>query len=234
MFDDIKNSEADADLMAELNGGTSPAAAPVVPDGLPEAATPEDAEQLAAEAASTARNPLILEPEPAPSALAKLKAKGAAIAKGYDIVVEGTYITASAAIGVKKEKKPFTVNVVLPSLDSALSVIKNKLLDKVIPMKYKDYGTYRTYEITKATPRTGDTAPTNNVAFMDEKDLVTLVKGRRIPVNPKDYAGDLKGFRAAVVDFLLNPKDFAKRQAARVKERAADLELERLNGLAGK
>lgn len=233
MFKAEDKEGSDDDLMAELNGGSAPApeapAAPAAADALPEAASPEDAAQLQAEADSSARNPLILEPEPTPSALAKLKAAGKE--KGYDLVVEGTYLGLAKTPGAKKEKKNFLINVVLPSLDGALSVVKNKLLDKMIPMKYPDYVTYRTYEITSAKPRTEDTAPTNNVTLMDEKDLAVLVKARRIPINPKDFAGDLKGFRASVVDFLLNPKDFAKRHAEKMKERAEDLRLEKLNGI---
>lgn len=62
----------------------------------------------------------------------------------YEFVVEGQYIALS---GSNKTLKKYSVKFVLPSPDSALSVIVSKLLDDKLRLTYDDYVKYRTHKI---------------------------------------------------------------------------------------
>lgn len=68
---------------------------------------------------------------------------------GFEVTVEGDYFVTD---GRNKGLKRYIFNFKIPSMDSALSVIKNKVLDMVLKKKYSDYISYRTYIITKVTP----------------------------------------------------------------------------------
>ena len=208
--------EENDDLLAELNG---------------EAATPQEAKELAAAELNAKTDPLVVAPKPKPSAAQRAAAEAAK--KGpvaaYAVTVEGLYLAPAKDSPGKKVKKSYTLTVNLPSLEGALYVIKNKLLDKRLKMKYPDYTTFLTHEIVDVKTVGANAAPSDNIAYMGEPELLAHIKYVKAPINPKNYDGDIKGLRAAVVDFTVNPKGFAEREAVRVKDRAEDLELERLN-----
>lgn len=212
----------DDDLLAELNG---------------EAATPAEAEELAAAAKATAANPLVVNPIPAPSATAAAEAKMNAAAgdnrlRGYCVTVEGNYSAPSVDTPGRKVKRPYSIDVNLPSLERALSIIKNKMLDKMLKMKYPDYVTYLTHEIVNVRPLTADTPESNNVAYMSAAGLLNFVATRAIPLDLEknyDNGKDIRGIRATVTDYLLNPKGFKEREAKRLADAKTDRELEALN-----
>jgi len=215
------------DLLAELNGGTP--------------ATPKEGEELAAAKSATAHNPLVVDPLPPPSAVKKAEAAMKAAAgdnrlRGYKVTVEGFYSAPSVDTPGRKVKRPYAMEVNLPSLEGALSVIKNKMLDKVLKMKYPDYVTYLTHEITNVTPLTPDTPESNNVAFMSAAGLLNFIATRGVPLDLEknyDNGKDIRGIRASVVDYLLNPKEFKKREEKRLAAAKVDRELEAMNpGLA--
>lgn len=211
------------DLLSELNG---------------EASTPEEAKELADAAEEVRRDPLALKPAKKKSAAQRLKekavadatAKGNAI-RGYAVTLEGYYQVASAETPGKKMKKPYTITVNVPELDGALSTIKNKLLDKVLKMKYPGYLTYLTHEIVEARPLTTDTPPAANIAYMTLEQLCGHVAalGRQCPIDVTNYGDDVKNLRAAVVDWTLNPKGFEEREERRLKSIREDRALEALN-----
>jgi hypothetical protein len=215
----MTENNANADLLAELNGS-----------GATQLPTPDAAELEKANAA-VAADPLKVLPAEAKSAVARTQAAAQAKGpvKGYAVTVEGDYLTPSAEVPSKKVKKPYKITVNLTSLEGALSVIKNKLLDKMLKLKYPGYVTYSTHEITDVKTLSSDTPPVDNVAFMDRPKLLSFIEFRRVPVDVKAYGDDLKNLRAAVVDFILNPKDFEKREEKRLKDLAETRELEKLN-----
>lgn len=213
------NENANADLLAELNGS-----------GATQLPSP-DAKELEAAASAASADPLKVLPAENASRMASFqeKAKAQGPVKGYAVTVEGDYLTPSAEVPSKKVKKPYKITVNLQVLDGALSVIKNKMLDKMLKLKYPGYVTFSTHEITNVTPLSADTPPVDNVAFMDEAKLKAFIEFRKVPVDVKAYKDDLKNLRAAVVDFILNPKDFEKREEKRLTDIAETRELEKLN-----
>ena len=214
------------DLLAELNGT---------------AATPKEGEELAAAERETKADPLEVKSHTRvqkKSAAAKAKeaaisdaaAKGTTV-RGYAITVEGDYAVASTEVPGKKMKKPYSITVNVPELEGALSVIKNKLLDKVLKMKYPGYLTFYTHEIVDTRPLTADTPPAANVAYMSIDQLRNHVKSERFPIRIEDYGDDVKNLRAAVVDCVLNPQGFAEREAKRLASIKEDKELDALNNI---
>lgn len=178
-------------------------------------------------------DPLEVRPPAATPAVAALanKAKALGGARGYAVTVEGEFYVASKESPSKKLKQPYRIVVNLPSLTGALSTIKNKLLDKMLRMKYPGYAGFRTHEIVEAKALTADTPMPNNVAFMDEPKLRAFIADREIPIPADRYAGDVKNLRASVTDFLLNPKGFEEREQKRVAAIAEDKALAELNDL---
>jgi len=220
------------DLLSELNGEMGGVTV--------EAATPEEARELAAAAKEAKVDPLDVAPPKRKSAAARAteKAKADAAAKGtsikgYAVTLEGDYLVASTEVPGKKMKKPYTITANLPSLEGALSVIKNKLLDKMLKMKYPGYITFTTHEIVDAKPLTADTPPAANIAYMTMGQLCSHIESRDIPIYDIEatYGDDVKALRAAVVDYTLNPKGFVEREAARQAERKEDAALEALNNI---
>ena len=73
------------------------------------------------------------------------------VLSGYKITVEGQYYVALGE-GKGKGLKRYKLDINLPSMDSALSVIKNKILDPILSKLYIDYVSYRTHNITNVRP----------------------------------------------------------------------------------
>jgi len=217
-----EDNTKDADLLAELNGACP-------------AATPQEEKELAAAAREAQTDPLVVsstgkkETAIQKADAAAKKAAGSERLRGYAVTVEGLFSTASADTPGRKVKKPYTLVVNLPSMDRALSVIKNKLLDKMLTLKYPGYVTYLTHTIVDVKPLSANEPPSDNVAYMTEKQLINHIKSHKVPVDPANYEGDVKNLRAAVVDFILNPREFKIREERRVASVKEDKALEELN-----
>jgi hypothetical protein len=148
--------------------------------------------------------------------------------KGFAVTVRGDYYAASAENQGKKVKRPYEVTINLPSLDSALSVIKNKILDKTILRKHKDSLGARTHEIVSAVPLSHETQESNNLQFMNRDRLERYVLDHSVPLDASQYE-DVVVLRNAVVDFTLNPKGFEEREAVKQADRKLEAELNALN-----
>jgi hypothetical protein len=211
------------DLLAELNGG--------VPG---EAATPKEGEELVAATAATKRDPLVVAPPPRLSAVQKFERASMDKAgdnrlRGYAVTVGGFYSAPSVDTPGRKVKRPYTLTVNLPSTEGALSVIKNKMLDKMLRVKYRDYVTYLTHEITDVRPLGPDTPESNNIAYMSFDALRSFVTSRGVPLVLNDYGNDARSLRAAVTDWILNPKEFVVREKKRLEDQKLEKELDAMN-----
>jgi hypothetical protein len=214
-----EDTDADKDLLAELNG---------------EAATPEEAKELAAAEKAAKLDPLKIVPKAKKSAAKRLEeaaVKQEGPLKGYAVTVRGLYTAPAKDAPGKKVKKDYEIVANVPVLEGALSTIKNKLLDKMLRMKYPGYVTFLTHEITDVRPLGANTPPADNVAYMNAEDLKAHIRMVRAPITVDEYEGDIVGLRAAVVDFTLNPKGFSVREAKRLADRKETRELEALNKL---
>lgn len=205
--------EVDQSLMDDLMGT---GAKPLGPS------TPEEAQELKQAAEDAKTNPLVLDPLPT-------KSVAKAPARGFSVTVEGLYLKPSTEIPGKRMKEKYSINVVLQTMDCALSVIKNKLLDRMLKVKYPGAISYLTHEITNVKPLSDDTPVPNNVAYMGLPKLRALVQDREMPVDLEFYGDDLKNLRAAVTDFILNPVGFKEREGKRMEEVKSDRELLKLN-----
>src|SRR3972149_4892173 len=139
-------------LLAELNGDLPPLA----PGETAPVPAPSRDEQL-----TVARAP-IPPPTKAADAVHATKAGG----KGWRVVVKGEYL-ALAAGGRGKVKRDYEAEVVLPNLDAALPILKNKLLDSALRKKYPDFVAARTNKIVDARPLSPETPASRTLQYMN-------------------------------------------------------------------
>jgi len=163
---------------------------------------------------------------PAPSPVAVSRAVSP---KGYKVMVQGEYYASAGDGGKGKVKKSYEAAFNLPSLDSALGIIKGRLLNKALAKKYADFTSVRTHIIVSATPLTPDTPQPTNLQFMSVDRLIRFVEDTPVPLDPKTYPADGIELRAAIIDFVQNPVGFAEREKARVLSMKKDAELAALN-----
>lgn len=148
--------------------------------------------------------------------------------KGYAVTVKGEYYAPSVDQPGKKVKKPYQVVVNVPSLDSALSVIRRSLLTPAIMKLDPACAGPRTYEIVSAKPLSAETPESTNIQFMPRAALEAHIALIKAPIVPSGYP-DVTVLRAAVTDFTLNPVGFEKREAEKQASRAEAQALADLN-----
>lgn len=178
------------------------------------------------------RNPLEI-PAPAPlTAVQKADEKHSTKAggSGYSVKVRGDYYAPSKDQPGKKVKNKYEVDVNLPSLDNALSVIRSYLVAPAIRRnpKYADFSSVRTCEIVSVTPLSASTPDSRNLQFMSREGLEAFISDQNAPIDPKEYE-DLGDLRRSVIDFQLNPRGFEDREVKRRKERKLKAELAAMN-----
>lgn len=149
--------------------------------------------------------------------------------EGCIVTVEGDYFSLASDDGRKKNKKRYKIEARVASPEGALSLIKNKLLNRILSRKYPDFHTFRTHEITKITdlnrkPLMGYT----NVRLMDFNQIATYVKDNRLPLRLELYT-DLGTLRQMVFLAETNKKEFAIKQGQLEKEVKEDKLLAELN-----
>lgn len=147
---------------------------------------------------------------------------------GFRFTVEGQYVTRSPA-GNGKITKQYSIKIVLPSTESALSVIKNKLLLTVLKRNYPDVIRFRTYDIVHVEPLgQATTDDISDTSLMDLGGLTALIRREKLPVDLALYPDILK-LRTAIGRATENPEQFVKDQDAQRKELEKDKELAALN-----
>lgn len=208
------NPQNDA-LLAELG---MPGATVENPDG----PIPSDTAKDPLEVAAPVKKPIV----------AQMDAKHSTTVggKGYTVTVQGEYFASSPEFPNKKVSRNYSVKLNLPSLDRALSIIKNKMLGPKLQSIYKDYISFRTHEIVEARPLSPETPESTNLAYMSREKLLQYVKENNVPVDVADEVyTDVVLLRSAVVDYVLNPKGFEEREARRIVDHKETLELRKMN-----
>jgi len=100
---------------------------------------------------------------------------------GYRVTVAGEFFY-SAGSGKGKLTKNYEVEINLPSMDSAMSVIKGRILETVLRKKYPEYSTYRTHEIRNVVPF-GNAAPARADLWQMSREMVeSYVNENNLPV----------------------------------------------------
>ncbi len=148
---------------------------------------------------------------------------------GYLVVVSGDYFGTPRSGDRKKEKFPYRIEVKVPSPEGALSLIKNKLLDRVLRNNYDNYYAYRTHQLVSITNLDGSKVyGLTDPRLMDFNDLAEYVTKNKLPLKLSLYT-DLGYFRTMVHLASTNQKEFLIKQADLERDSAEDRLLAELN-----
>ncbi len=127
---------------------------------------------------------------------------------GYLVKVRGDYFAAAA--GNRKIIARYELEVKLPTMDRALSIIKNKLLDPLLKRKYPDYINYRTHEMVsfKALGSAGD--PKHLPLHLQGREqLIEHIEKKKLAIDPIIYP-ELTGLRKAIALCETDPKKYVQ------------------------
>ena len=148
--------------------------------------------------------------------------------KGYKVTVEGQY----RAIGSdgKKGIKPYKFEVVLPVLDRALSIVKHKVLPKLLRMQDQTFTRYRTIYITNVETPDGMSIPLEKkfIRLMNRQQLTAFIESNGLPINVDSY-GTLDEIRQAIQDAMDNPDRYAQKAILKKADTDLDKQLVALN-----
>ncbi len=148
---------------------------------------------------------------------------------GCLVTVEGHYFALAGSVDRKKVKKPYKITVRVPAPEGALSVIKNKILDRALTKVHKDYHTYHTHEITGITDLNGNPLMGySNVRIMNFNQIAQYVRVNNLPLKLELYT-DLDTLRTMVFLAETNEKLFAIKQIVLEREAQEDSLLAALN-----
>ena len=154
---------------------------------------------------------------------------GAAVNKGFKVLVEGEYYCATDTPG-RKQAVRYSLHVILPDIKCALSVIKNKLLNKLLTKKYPDYIAYRTHRIVHVENlnNPGAVIPGITLREMDRGQIKDYIAQKELPVKLEAFP-ELDALREAVQLAETNPDEFEILQAAAAKDVKLNESLANLN-----
>ncbi len=145
---------------------------------------------------------------------------------GYKVSVEGEYFV-SAGEGKKKLSR-YEITVNLPSMEGALSVLKGKLLPKLLPKKYPEYTGLRSWHIMNVETF-GNIAKAKEVLWqMNRPTIESYIRENELPVLPYIYV-TLMELREAVAMAQRDPDNFIRQQDGKEKEYKLVNELAALN-----
>ncbi len=149
--------------------------------------------------------------------------------EGYLVVVEGDYFGAASELDRKRQKFPYKVTVKVPHSEGALSLIKNKLLDKVLRKSYANYHMWRTHQLVSITNLDGSKVQgLSDPRLMDFNDLADYVRRHKLPLKLELYT-DLAYFRTMVYLAETNQHEFLIKQSRLEKDHDEDTKLAALN-----
>ena len=155
----------------------------------------------------------------------------AQIKTGFKVKVVGEYYARSVAVSKEKVIKNYEFEAIIPSLQSALSTVKNKLLTPMLSKLHEDYIMYRTYHITEIIPldeKSKQQMKKVEIAYMDRESLVEYIRENNLPVDSRLYP-DLFKLRIAVQDAKIDPDAYLKKLALRKDDLELDLTISELN-----
>lgn len=147
--------------------------------------------------------------------------------EGFLVTVEGQYYARAQGEIKGKILKNYKIQVILPSAEGALSIIKHKVLERKLPKIYPDYITYRTHTILEIEDLSGRTK-TDKLNMMGKKDIADYVANAGLPVQTETYESILE-LRQAVVDCETDREGFLKRDKRRLEDRQLTQTLLALN-----
>lgn len=151
--------------------------------------------------------------------------------EGFRIKIFGEYIARTGETGKDRVVKNYECEAILPSMDSALSVIKNKILYPLLSKKYSDFISFRTYHIKTVQPLGPKSVLESRrieIKYMDREALLDLISEKNLPVDP-EYYPSLITLREAVELASEDPQGYIKRFERQKGDLELDRELAKLN-----
>ena len=132
--------------------------------------------------------------------------------KGYVVVVEGQYV-AKIPGSKDKEIKKYKVEVIMISMDSALSMIVNSVLTPLVAKQDVNFLHVRTHTITDVSVFGGATLVGSDPKFMGRRDLIDYIRGLDSSFDPTLFP-TLEELKSKVAMYQEDPskfKDFIER-----------------------
>ncbi len=146
--------------------------------------------------------------------------------RGYRVTVRGDYYY--LAEGNRKLLKQYEVEMNVPDVDLALSVIKNKLLEPALRRKYPDFMARRTFYVIDSKPLCEGMPKPKNVRVMNRAQLSNHIEVIQAPIVVDAYA-DIQDLRKVLQEFINSPELFKNREGTRMMELKENRELAALN-----
>lgn len=148
--------------------------------------------------------------------------------KGFRVTVEGDFYVQDAS-GKGKELRKYKVDVNVITMDSALSVIKNKLLAKALTRKYPGFLNFRTHTITNVDALDGASlAGSLTILEMNRDQIAAYIESKKLPVNMKVYP-EMPDLRDAIRFAETTPKLYPEYERKVSKENKENEDLKKLN-----
>lgn len=144
----------------------------------------------------------------------------------YEIKVVGQYFVKGNESGGLNLKR-YELVVKLGSMDSALSVIKGRLLDRLLKAKYIDYVSYRTHEIAGVKCISGH-GMVNDIWHMDRGMLCNWISEKKYRIK-NVYYPKLFDLRSAVMLYEEDPERYMEYEKDVEKDWKIEEELSQLN-----
>ena len=154
----------------------------------------------------------------------------------FKVTVRGTYIARSAVSNNEKILKNYEIEAVVEKTDTALSDIKNFLLDGLLKAKYGDYHTYLTHVIHKVEP-IGEVNPrvmmNLPVKLMSRELLEGYIAMKELPVDATMFPeiGELRDMILLAQDSISGFKKLMEKRRPSIETK---MNLARLNPAAFK
>jgi len=150
----------------------------------------------------------------------------------YLVGVSGQYMNTEG-----KLSKYCVKDFKLPELEAALSVVKNKLLDKRLMADYPDFSAVYTHflDFTEEVSDTKGVKPKEvvvsrkNISFMNKKQLISYLTMNALPIDIQWYE-KAHELREAIKLCEENQEKFEAREMELLKERKQNKILKELNG----
>jgi hypothetical protein len=149
----------------------------------------------------------------------------------FKVKVQGEYVARSGNSSKEKIKKRYEIEGKIPTINAALSVVKNKLLGPALAKKYPDYVIFLTYHIVEITPLDASAEQQMTkaeVSFMDRPTLIRYIKENALPVDAAYYP-DLFKLREAVQYAKDDAEGYVKHFNAHKEDLAMDIAVQQAN-----
>ena len=149
----------------------------------------------------------------------------------FHVKVVGQYVARSGVMEKEKIKKNYEIEGNIPTLNCALSIVKNKLLAPALAKKYPDYVTFLTYHIVETVPldeKAKSSMRQAEISFMDRATIIRYIKDNALGVDARYYP-NLFRLREAVQMAKEDPEGYKKQFALREPDLRLDIEMAEAN-----